>query len=129
RGLEHDMSGGLLCPIDIDWDDPKVRADLHSGALDFVVSFYARFLYAGFKGNPNNIEDGFLKSKYLVKAYKSVFTTPSSAEGEIEEENTAPPKKKSKGSGKRIHRPVADILNMNGKVTARSIAYIIILVR
>ncbi|KAJ6612972.1 hypothetical protein B0H10DRAFT_2192176 [Mycena sp. CBHHK59/15] len=81
RRLEHDVSGGLLCPIDIDWDDPKVRADLRSGALDFGVSFYARFLYASFKGNPDNVEDGFLKSKYLVKAYKSVFTAPSSAEG------------------------------------------------
>jgi hypothetical protein len=51
-----------------------------------------------------------------------VFTGPDSAKDETE-----PVKKKAKNSSTRP--PVCEILNMGGKVTGRSIAYVAVLVR
>jgi hypothetical protein len=66
----------------------------------------------------------------LLKVYKSIFTSPSSAadvadDCEPERENEAPLKtaKLSQSRKKATKRNVASKLNMNDKVTPRSIAY------
>ncbi|KAJ7090535.1 hypothetical protein C8R44DRAFT_861301 [Mycena epipterygia] len=127
RGVGHDVCGGLLSPLEHDWAVEGVRIKLRSGALALNESFYSRVFYLGFKGDPDDLDTGFLKSRYLVKAwrfssYKIVFTGPSSAKDDVE---NGPPEKKSK-TNKAIRKPVCEIMRMNGKVTPRSIAYIAI---
>lgn len=66
---------------------------------------------------------------YLVvlQVYKAIFTSPSSAKDASEEENeeNMPPAKFSKtsSSNKSVRRNVASKLNLNDKVTPRTIAY------
>ncbi|KAG1758408.1 hypothetical protein EV702DRAFT_1053796 [Suillus placidus] len=50
RGFAHNICGKLLCPSEWDWDN-----------------------------NLNNLEQGLLKLKVLVQAFKAVFTSPSFA--------------------------------------------------
>ncbi|KAJ7185364.1 hypothetical protein C8R46DRAFT_1342648 [Mycena filopes] len=122
RGVEHDVVGGLLTSTATDWNDASQRAAARTGGLAHLNGdYYFRIFYHGYQGDPRNPETGFMKSRYLVQSYKAVFTSPSSAE--VDKEN-APAVKKRKTSG----RCVATILNMNGKVTSRSLAYIGVLV-
>ncbi|KAJ7762374.1 hypothetical protein DFH07DRAFT_1059578 [Mycena maculata] len=128
RGVEHDITGGLLTSIKSDWNDPKVR-DAFRSSIDLSHNYFFRVFYDGFKaGHPQNVEPGYLKSRYLVKSYKAVFTAPSSANKEEEDENTPPPKRHKTSTGKAIGKNVATILGMNGQVTPRSIAYVAVLV-
>ncbi|KAJ6544747.1 hypothetical protein B0H10DRAFT_2082222 [Mycena sp. CBHHK59/15] len=55
-----------------------------------------------------------------------IFTAPSSADAE-EDENTPPAKKPSRTT-KPVCKTVADIVGMNGKVSPRSLAYVVVLV-
>ncbi|KIJ99897.1 hypothetical protein K443DRAFT_8020 [Laccaria amethystina LaAM-08-1] len=80
-GICHDVTGYLLCPAKFDWDDPEVRAKLRAGdeQYNWLSSNHARAFYANYKADPEDLEHGFLKSSLLVKVYKSIFTSPSSA--------------------------------------------------
>ncbi|KAN0116023.1 hypothetical protein V8E52_006329 [Russula decolorans] len=42
RGINHDLTGYLLCPIDYDWDDPCIRTKLRNAdpGYDFASSFF-----------------------------------------------------------------------------------------
>ncbi|KAJ7734720.1 hypothetical protein B0H14DRAFT_3517070 [Mycena olivaceomarginata] len=129
RGLNHDVCGGLLCPIELDWSDSDVRASLrgtssnaanHATQLDLNVSFFCRVFFEHFVGDEGQVNKGFLMSCLLIICYKAVFTGPDSAKDDEE-----PASKKAKGNSTRP--PVCEILNMGGKVTARSIAYIAVL--
>ena len=83
RGLQHDITGRLLCPINFNWDDLKwvqsllavhrliferVRAKVRAfhPEYDYASSFFIRCLYANEQGDIQNIEKGFLKSALLV---------------------------------------------------------------
>ncbi|KIJ95740.1 hypothetical protein K443DRAFT_11186, partial [Laccaria amethystina LaAM-08-1] len=129
RGICHDVTGRLLCPAEFDWDDPEVRAKLRAGdeQYDWLSSNHARAFYTNYKADPEQLEHGFLKSSLLVKVYKSIFTSPSSAADgcELDHENEAPSKaaKLSQSRKKVTQRNVASKLRMNDKVTPRSIAY------
>ncbi|KAJ7456083.1 hypothetical protein FB451DRAFT_1512407 [Mycena latifolia] len=122
RGVQHDVCGGLMSTLKHDWSKEDVRRKLRSGDLDLNESFYCRIFYLGFQGDPNNVDVGFLQSRYLVRGYRVVFTGPSSAQRDDVE--NAPPEKRHKGTSTSIRKPVCDILKMNGKVTPRSIAFI-----
>ncbi|KAJ7640946.1 hypothetical protein B0H17DRAFT_1216464, partial [Mycena rosella] len=109
RGVENDVCGGLLSTVEHDWSLPEhvvfriwTRRKLRSGDLDLNESFYCRIFYLGFQGDKNNIDVGFLKSRYLVRGYKSVFTGPTSAK--FESENT-PASKKPKTTTKSVRKP------------------------
>ncbi|KAJ7700983.1 hypothetical protein B0H16DRAFT_1748858 [Mycena metata] len=120
RGVEHNVIGGLLTSTATDWNDAKQRAAARSGGrVHLAGSYFLRIFYDRFQGDPKNAETGFMKSSYLVKAYKAVFTAPSSVEQGQDQENV-PPSKRRKPSGKCV----AMKLGMNGVVTARSVAYI-----
>ncbi|KAF5382538.1 hypothetical protein D9615_002822 [Tricholomella constricta] len=130
RGFQHDTTGGLLCPIEFNWDDPEVRAKLRAceEGFDMSSSYFVRCFYKGGKGDAQNVEEGFLRGFLLVKAYSLVFTSPSSANRVIddadENENTAPPG--STSLSKATKYSVAQKLNLNA-VTPRSIAYVAVL--
>lgn len=126
RGLQNDTTGRLLCPIKYNWDDLAVRAkvrDLVDGYNAFD-SYWLRCLYEGEMGDPEDVEKGFLKSNLLVKTFQMIFTSPSSARGNLDaEETTVEPRvRKRRTPSKRP--PVAEQLKMNGMVTPRAIAYV-----
>ncbi|KAF5374162.1 hypothetical protein D9615_008830 [Tricholomella constricta] len=129
RGLQHDTTGGLLCPIEFDWDNIEIRAKLRAceEGFDMSSSYFIRCFYKGGKGDAQNVEEGFLRGFLLVKAYSLVFTSPSSANRVIDDadnENTAP--SGSTSSPKATKYSVAQKLNLN-TVTPRSIAYVAVL--
>ncbi|KAF7341052.1 Alpha beta-hydrolase [Mycena sanguinolenta] len=102
-----------------------VRTSLRDGSATFNESFWCRIFYLNFQGDLNDVNNGFLQSRYLVKAYKIVFTGPASAK-DMEDENTAP--KKAKLSARRsVRKAPCEIFNMDGNVTPRSLAYICVL--
>ncbi|KAJ6552175.1 hypothetical protein B0H10DRAFT_1262269 [Mycena sp. CBHHK59/15] len=72
-----------------------------------------------------DVDVGFLKSRYLVKGYKAVFTGPSSAK--TNDFENAPLEKRPKTTSKVLRKPACEIFHMDGKVTPRSIAYIAVI--
>ncbi|KAG1878561.1 hypothetical protein C8R48DRAFT_584519, partial [Suillus tomentosus] len=81
RGFVSDICGKLLCPAEWDWDQPRVKAGIRDRTLEYIVSenSWPLFMYENYRANGDNLEEGFLKSKLLVLAFKAVFTSPSSA--------------------------------------------------
>ncbi|KAG2127440.1 hypothetical protein BD769DRAFT_1357273 [Suillus cothurnatus] len=80
-GFTNNACGKLLCPAELDWNNPVVRAgicDRSDGHIVTDLSFPA-FLYDKYTANPNDLEEGLFKSRVLLQAYKAVFTSPSSA--------------------------------------------------
>ncbi|KAG0697716.1 hypothetical protein DFH29DRAFT_811329, partial [Suillus ampliporus] len=131
RGFAHDMCGRLLCPTELDWNDPIIRAgirDCADGCIMMEMSWPAS-LYAGYTTNQNNLEVGLFKSKLLVQAFKAIFTSPSLAKdiagdddgANIIENNRHATKDPS---GKKVKMHVAQIIKMH-KVSPRSIMYVL----
>ncbi|KAJ3518520.1 hypothetical protein NMY22_g13631 [Coprinellus aureogranulatus] len=113
RGFHHVRTGELLCPVNLDWDDDKIRRDLTSGQLVPSGDMWPRFLYRHYEYDPDNPWEGLFRSSLLVMAYKHIFTSPSSVYGS--------PSKATRSSNARIHGMM--------EVTAPSIAYIATQVR
>ncbi|OBZ77788.1 hypothetical protein A0H81_02017 [Grifola frondosa] len=82
RGYQHDITGALLCPAGLKWEDPKVKSELRSGEITVPGDQWPIFLYADCNYNPEEPWDGLLRSKLLVTAYKYIFTSPSSVDDE-----------------------------------------------
>ncbi|KAG2097257.1 uncharacterized protein F5147DRAFT_778060 [Suillus discolor] len=116
RGFVHNICGKLLCPLEWDWGDNRVKAGIRDRMVDYIVSenSWPLFVYEKYMVNYGNLEQGLFKSKILVQAFKAIFTSPSSA-------------READGDGDG-----ADILKNNRrarKVTSRSIAYVMCQVR
>ncbi|KAF9051312.1 hypothetical protein BJ165DRAFT_1524262 [Panaeolus papilionaceus] len=130
RGLQNDITGSLLCPVDYDWSDEKTRLDIKAGRLVIKDDLYLACFYPKGRGDPDNVEHKFLKSSLLVKTYCVIFTAPTSAENfDTEETEDGPVRKKGKTSSqkKATKSNVANLLHMNNTVTPRSIAYAAVL--
>ena len=87
RGINNDITGCLLCPIDYDWDNPECIAHISSAAqsdyfrireklraatlesLDYDMgsNFFLRCLYKGEAGDPQFPLTGFLKGPLLTR--------------------------------------------------------------
>ncbi|KAJ3914320.1 hypothetical protein F5877DRAFT_82901 [Lentinula edodes] len=123
RGLENDMTGGLLCPGEIDWKDDIVRAAVQrmDPEYDFASSAHSLCFYKEEKFTLDDPDKGFLQSHWLLQMYRTIFTSPSSAKGQPEDVENLPPSKKKKSlKSHRAH--VANIIHMT-EVTPWSIAY------
>ncbi|KAJ3534587.1 hypothetical protein NMY22_g6866 [Coprinellus aureogranulatus] len=113
RGFHHPRTGELLCPVNLNWNDDKIRRDLASGQLTPSGDLWPRFIYRSFDYNPKDPWDGLLRSSLLIKAYKHVFTSPSSVHSAAS--------KATRSCNARIHGMTS--------VTVASIAYIATQVR
>ncbi|KAG1726995.1 hypothetical protein EDD22DRAFT_961325 [Suillus occidentalis] len=131
HGFVDDTCGKMLCPTELDWNDPTVRAGIRDHTDGHVVTemSWPAFLYHKYTADPNNLEEGLFKSALLLQAYKAVFTSPSSAkditcEGEganiIENNRRA---QRVVYRTRKVKTHVAQIIGVH-KVTPRSIAYI-----
>ncbi|KAG2135973.1 hypothetical protein DEU56DRAFT_737359 [Suillus clintonianus] len=81
RGFVNDACGRLLCPTELDWNSPIVRAGIRDRTDDYVVTemSWPAFLYEKYTANQDNLEEGLFKSTLLLQAFKAIFTSPSSA--------------------------------------------------
>ncbi|KAJ3517391.1 hypothetical protein NMY22_g13977 [Coprinellus aureogranulatus] len=112
RGFHHSTTGRYLCPTDYDWEDENVRRQLRSHQLGVSGHQWPILLYADLKCNEEDMWDGLLKGRILVQAFKHIFTSPSSVDGDT---------RATRSGNAQIH-------GMK-RVTAPSIAYIATLVR
>ncbi|KAG1857425.1 hypothetical protein F4604DRAFT_1882988 [Suillus subluteus] len=108
RGFNNDATGRLICPVDYDWSDPVVQ----QGIRDYHPDYH-----------------GLFKGKLLLKMFKYIFTSPTSAELDDQEQTSpamlstqGPPKQRRTDGERRTRCDVAGLLNMKS-VQPRSIAY------
>ncbi|KAF7975056.1 hypothetical protein HWV62_10555 [Athelia sp. TMB] len=113
RGYNHHITGRLLCPANMDWSDSNVVEGLRSGSTRLLGVHWPLFLYENHEYNREDPWKGLFKGKLLVRAYKHVFTSPSSANNEEA--------KATRSGNARIHGM--------SKVTLASIAYVATQVR
>ncbi|KAG1906720.1 uncharacterized protein F5891DRAFT_1125542 [Suillus fuscotomentosus] len=82
RGFNHPLTGSLLCPAGLDWNDPQTKENLRSGEILVCGDQWPIFLYTHHIYDPEDPWCGLLRSRLLVCAYKHVFTSPSSVDRE-----------------------------------------------
>ncbi|KAG1830609.1 hypothetical protein EV424DRAFT_1343509 [Suillus variegatus] len=131
RRFVNDACGKLLCPTELDWDNPIIRAGIRDRADGCIVTemSWPTFLYEKYTADQDNLEEGLFKSTLLIQAFKSIFTSPSSAkeiDGEGDGANIIENNRRTKRefSGKKVKTHVAQIIKMH-KVSPRSIAYVV----
>ncbi|KAG1788713.1 uncharacterized protein HD556DRAFT_1447561 [Suillus plorans] len=130
RGFTHDVCGKLLCPAELDWNSPEVKAGIRNHSDGYIVTdlSFPTYLYDKYTTNPDDLEEGLFKGKILIQGYKAVFTSPSLAkdvDGDGDSADVISNNRQAKKSLSRIKvkKHVAQIIQME-KVTPRSIAYI-----
>ncbi|KAG1761768.1 hypothetical protein EDD22DRAFT_779270 [Suillus occidentalis] len=81
RGFINDACGKLLCPAELDWNNPATKAGIRDRSEGYTVTelSFPSFLYEKYTANLDNLEAGLFKGQILVQGYKAVFTSPSSA--------------------------------------------------
>ncbi|KAH6887773.1 hypothetical protein BKA70DRAFT_1122102, partial [Coprinopsis sp. MPI-PUGE-AT-0042] len=107
RGFIHPRTGFLLCPAELNWEDEEVKRQLQDKELVVSGTNWPIFLYKDEIYDEDEPWAGLLRNKILVKAYKHIFTSPSSVEREV---------KATRSGNARIHGMTS--------VTRASLAYI-----
>ncbi|KAG1823852.1 uncharacterized protein BJ212DRAFT_1262254, partial [Suillus subaureus] len=130
HGFASNICGKLLCPAKWDWDQDCVKAGIHDKITEYIVSenSWLLFLYEKYTVNCNSLEEGLLKSKLLVLAFKAIFMSPSSVkevEGDGDSANIIENNRRTrrKSDQAKVKTCVTSIISMK-KVTPRSIAYV-----
>jgi hypothetical protein len=90
RGLQNTITGRLLCPIAVSWDDEEyavinaaghviiysfcsVCRTIQTAELDISEDYFLTCLYSRGIGNSDDVEHGFLRSGLLVRV--CIFST------------------------------------------------------
>ncbi|KAG1758383.1 hypothetical protein EDD22DRAFT_850044 [Suillus occidentalis] len=129
RGFVCDACGRLLCPAELNWNSPAVKAGIRDRSDGYIVTdlSFPAFVYEKYTANADNLEEGLFKGKILLQGYKAIFTSLSSAkdvEGDGDGADVIANNRCAKKSfcGMKVKKHVAQIIKMD-KVTPRSIAY------
>ncbi|KAL4073617.1 hypothetical protein J3A83DRAFT_4370904 [Scleroderma citrinum] len=124
HGFYHDTTAWLICSVDYNWSNPQHRASIHDYHPDYPVTTdcWPYFLYRNEHYNPKNPVKGFFKNTLLVKAFKHIFTFPSSTnfdsvpddtDNKAQASTSEPPSKHQKGPGDKCScTHVASLLGM-----------------
>ncbi|KAL4255290.1 hypothetical protein AB1N83_013532 [Pleurotus pulmonarius] len=117
RGFNNDVTGQLLCPVALNWQDPETKRKLREGTATIDGRLvnggdWPNFLYM-IPYDPRMPWVGLFQGPLLVKAFRHVFTSPSSAQ--VDENAT--------DTGSSTQSGNAQLHGMT-KVTTGSIAYI-----
>ncbi|KAG1741591.1 hypothetical protein EDD22DRAFT_959020 [Suillus occidentalis] len=130
RGFYNDVTGGLLCPVDYDWSNPTVRASIRDYHPDFRITAcsWPSFLYEDGCYDPQNPTNGLFKGKLLIKAFKRVFTSPTSTYEEQPADSAARSVRNKNSGERRTRRDVSTLLNMRS-IQPRAIAYVSVQLR
>ncbi|KAF9255553.1 hypothetical protein L218DRAFT_950695 [Marasmius fiardii PR-910] len=130
-GFKNKVTGALICPPDLDFDDPETQKGLQDCVISLSSSTYAYYLpvfYRNEQVNLDNVEDGYLQGDLLVKMFKMVFTLPGSVDELPASDSEDPPanRRRIKNCRPSTKKNVAQILDPNTP-TPRSIAYCAVL--
>ncbi|KAL0564602.1 hypothetical protein V5O48_017440 [Marasmius crinis-equi] len=138
RAFSNDTTGALICPADMDWNDPAVKVQLRENQVSLSLSPYAFYLpvfYRNEQVDINDVENGYLMGDLIVKMFRMVFTSPGSVDefpvGETDPATVSPSKKRTrrvKNSRQSTKKNVAQIVGLKAP-TPRSIAYCAVLLR
>ncbi|KAI9059486.1 hypothetical protein FKP32DRAFT_1579870 [Trametes sanguinea] len=84
RGFNNPVTGRLLCPVVLDFDDEQMRKllETHQATIDGEAingSHWPTFVYDLNKYNPALPWESFLRGRLVVQAFRHIFTSPSSA--------------------------------------------------
>ncbi|KAG6905673.1 hypothetical protein DXG01_001311, partial [Tephrocybe rancida] len=84
-GFNNPLTRSLICPVDVDWDEPTKQEAIEAGAFKRLVWGWPSFVY-GFNACPDHRDmwDGLFRSPLLVTAYKRVITSPSSLAAQMQ---------------------------------------------
>ncbi|KAF8239325.1 hypothetical protein L208DRAFT_1238246 [Tricholoma matsutake] len=107
RGYHHPVTGTLLCPAGLDWNDADIREKLSSGKMPVHGDQWPMLVYADQEYDPQDPWEGLFRSRILIWAFKHIFTSPSSVEKEV---------KATRSGNARIHGMT--------RVTTASLAYV-----
>ncbi|KAH6913099.1 hypothetical protein BKA70DRAFT_1369812 [Coprinopsis sp. MPI-PUGE-AT-0042] len=80
RGFHHPRTGELLCPVTLDWGCLRTRERLRSAEIVPNGEQWPLFLYQDHVFDAEDPWKGLLRGEILVKAFKHVFTSPSSVD-------------------------------------------------
>ncbi|TEB31765.1 hypothetical protein FA13DRAFT_1613262, partial [Coprinellus micaceus] len=89
RGFHHDRTGFLLCPPELDWNDPDIRNQLKNKEIAIKGSHWPIFVYKNETYDSDAPWKGLFRNELLVKAsllmfyalgFKHIFTSPSSVD-------------------------------------------------
>ncbi|KAF8063258.1 hypothetical protein FPV67DRAFT_1563408 [Lyophyllum atratum] len=79
RGFRHEVTGALLCPTGMDWNDAETKQHLSSGEAVVAGHSWPVFLYENSTFDGKDPWKGLLRSQLLLMAFKHVFISPSAA--------------------------------------------------
>ncbi|KAF8839843.1 hypothetical protein BDN67DRAFT_969490 [Paxillus ammoniavirescens] len=132
RGFVHEVTGRLICPAEYNWVLQSVKDKIRDCDPSYLVTAHSwpLLLYHNYSFDPTDAEQGLFRSSLLVKAFKFLFTSPSSAH-DIEEDGNGQIPTRHRGSSTHkfaTKNHVAAILGLKS-VTPRSIAYTAVQVR
>ncbi|KAJ4463872.1 hypothetical protein C8J55DRAFT_567254 [Lentinula edodes] len=125
--FKHDLTGRLLCPIEHDWNNTVVRSKIRNKEIKTNTSFFIRAFYQNEQGDPNDVEDGFLRGTLLVQTWRQIFRASGSiSDDEIssshEVSNVPAPVPQSNKARMSTKQSIAKLYGLN-KVTPQTIAY------
>ncbi|KAG1759764.1 hypothetical protein EDD22DRAFT_782140, partial [Suillus occidentalis] len=92
RGFNNNATGRLICPVDYDWNDPIVQQGIRDYHPDYRVTAHSwpAFVYKDEAYDPLNPTKGLFQGTLLLKTFKYIFTSPTSAEMEEGQEQLSP---------------------------------------
>ncbi|KIK92910.1 hypothetical protein PAXRUDRAFT_12950 [Paxillus rubicundulus Ve08.2h10] len=130
RGFVHDVTGKLICPAEYNWILQSVKDKVRDRDPSHLVTAHSwpLFIYQNFKFDATDAEQGLFRSSLLVKAFKFLFTSPSSARDIDEDGQEAARRQRSSNHKSATKNHVAMILGLKS-VTPRAIAYTAVQVR
>ncbi|KIM55161.1 hypothetical protein SCLCIDRAFT_135221, partial [Scleroderma citrinum Foug A] len=112
----HDITSRLLCPVDYNWLDVFIWSAIREYHPKFPVTAdtYPTYLYPGGQYDARNPSKGLFKGELLIRAFCCIFTSPSSAELGMDDNETAGPHKKArKTMSNKTHCDVAGLLKIS----------------
>ncbi|KAJ3803635.1 hypothetical protein F5876DRAFT_71289 [Lentinula aff. lateritia] len=112
RGLQNDITGCLLCPVEFDWKDPIVHAAVRTfnSKYNFASSAHAHCFYKDKEFDLDDLDKGFLQSYLLIQVYRLMFTSPSSTKDQPQDVENLPASKKKKTTAINCHGNIAQII-------------------
>ncbi|TEB11984.1 hypothetical protein FA13DRAFT_1590684, partial [Coprinellus micaceus] len=78
HGFNHERTGFLLCPAELDWNDEQIKKQLRGKEIVVAGSNWPIFVYQNEKFDPECPWKGLFRNQLLILAYKHIFTSPSS---------------------------------------------------
>ncbi|KAG2754551.1 hypothetical protein P692DRAFT_201703947 [Suillus brevipes Sb2] len=108
RGFYNDATAKLLCPVDFNWADTVTKEGIRNYEPNFQVTAHSwpSFLYRDGEYDQEDPTKGLFKGSFLVRTFKHIFTSPSSAADARPDEEIPlePLPKRSRTQGERRTR-------------------------